>query len=105
MGDSIFAIMAEELGFIFTAALVVVFLLLAWRGFRLTQQVNDDYAKLLVVGIISWFTFQAFFNIAAMTGLMPLPGIPLPFISYGGTALATSLAAAGILVNISRQAN
>lgn len=103
MGDSIFAIIAEELGFIFTVALVIVFLLLAWRGFRLAQQVNDDYAKLLVIGIISWFTFQAFFNIAAMIGLMPLTGIPLPFISYGGTALATSLAAAGILVNISKQ--
>lgn len=105
MGDSIFAIIAEELGFIFAVALIVLFLLLAWRGFRLAQQVNNDYAKLVIVGIISWFTFQAFFNIAAMIGLMPLTGIPLPFISYGGSALATLLAAAGVLVNISKQAN
>jgi len=103
MGDSIFAVIAEELGFIFTAALIILFLLLAWRGLRLARLTEDDYARYIVVGIISWFTFQAFFNIAAMIGLMPLTGIPLPFISYGGTALASSMAAAGILINISRQ--
>jgi len=105
MSDSIFAVIAEELGFVFTAALVILFLLLAWRGLRLARLTEDDYARYIVVGIISWFTFQAFFNIAAMIGLMPLTGIPLPFISYGGTALASSMAAAGILINISRQVN
>ena len=104
MGDSIFAIIAEELGFIFTGGLIVLFLVLAWRGFRLVGILADDYAKFVAVGIISWYIFQAFFNIAAMIGLMPLTGIPLPFISYGGTSLATSLAAAGILINISKQA-
>lgn len=103
MGDSIFAIIAEELGFVFTTALIILFLLLAWRGLKLAKAVNDDYARLVVIGIVSWFTFQAFFNITAMIGLLPLTGIPLPFISYGGTALATSMAAAGILLNISRQ--
>lgn len=102
MGDSIFAIIAEELGFILTVGLIIAFLALAWRGLRLAQRVEDDYARLVVIGIISWFVIQAFFNIAAMLGLMPLTGIPLPFISYGGTALATSLAAAGVLINISR---
>lgn len=102
MGDSIFAIIAEELGFILTTGLVVAFLLLAWRGLRLAKRTEDDYARLVAIGIVSWFTIQAFFNIAAMLGLMPLTGVPLPFISYGGTALATSLAAAGILINISR---
>ncbi|NUM25177.1 MAG: putative lipid II flippase FtsW [Candidatus Buchananbacteria bacterium] len=103
MGDSIFAIIAEELGFIFAASLIVLFLLLAWRGLKLAKKVEDDYARYIVVGIIGWFTWQAFFNIAAMIGLMPLTGIPLPFISYGGTALASAMAAAGILINISRQ--
>ncbi len=103
MGDSIFAIIAEELGFIVSAALVILFLLLAWRGLRLARRVDDDYAKYVVVGIIAWFSAQTFFNIAAMIGLMPLTGIPLPFISYGGTALASAMAAVGILVNISRQ--
>jgi len=105
MGDSIFAVIAEELGFFFTASLIILFLLLAWRGLKLAKIINDDYARLVVVGIISWFTFQAFLNIAAMIGLMPLTGIPLPFISYGGTALATALAATGILANISRFAS
>jgi cell division protein FtsW len=103
MGDSIFAIIAEELGFVFTTVLIILFLLLAWRSLKLARAVTDDYARLLVIGIISWFIFQAFFNIAAMIGLLPVTGIPLPFVSYGGTALVTSLAAAGILINISRQ--
>ena len=103
MGDSIFAIIAEELGFIFSAGVVVLFLLLAWRGLRLARQIDDDYAKYVVVGIVAWFSWQAFFNIAAMIGLMPLTGIPLPFISYGGTAMVSSMAAVGILINISRR--
>ncbi len=103
VGDSIFAVIAEELGFIITATLIVLFLILAWRGLQLAQRSTDDYAKYLVVGIIAWFIFQAFFNIGAMLGLMPLTGIPLPFISYGGAAQVATLAAAGILVNISRQ--
>ncbi|MFA6254724.1 MAG: putative lipid II flippase FtsW [Patescibacteria group bacterium] len=102
MGDSIFAIIAEELGFIFATALIILFLLLAWRGFKLAQGIEDDYGRFIVVGIISWFTFQAFLNIGAMVGLLPLTGIPLPFVSYGGTALAVSLAASGILINISK---
>ncbi|MFA6322320.1 MAG: putative lipid II flippase FtsW [Candidatus Buchananbacteria bacterium] len=105
IGDSIFAIMAEELGFIFAVALVLAFLYLAWEGFKLYQKTDNDYGRYVVVGITSWFVFQAFFNIAAMIGLMPLTGIPLPFISYGGTSLAISMAAAGVLINISRQAN
>lgn len=105
MGDSIFAIIAEELGFLITVGLIIAFILLAWRGLRLAQRINDDYGRLVVVGIISWFVLQAFFNIAAMLGLLPLTGIPLPFISYGGTALVTSMAAAGILISISRQAD
>lgn len=104
-GDSIFAVIAEELGFIVTASLIIIFLTIAWRGFRLATQTEDDYAKYVIIGIISWFIFQAFFNIAAMIGLMPLTGIPLPFISYGGTALAATMAAAGILINISKHAD
>lgn len=103
MGDSIFAIISEELGFIFAVLLVILFLLLAWRGLRLAKRVEDDYARYIVVGVIAWFIWQAFYNIAAMIGLMPLTGIPLPFISYGGTALASAMAATGILINISRQ--
>ncbi|MBI3290669.1 putative lipid II flippase FtsW [Candidatus Falkowbacteria bacterium] len=103
MGDSIFAIIAEELGFIFVSGLIILFLLLAWRGFKIAGSLDDPYGKFIIVGILAWFIFQAFLNIGAMIGILPLTGVPLPFISYGATALASSMAAAGILVNISRR--
>lgn len=101
-GDSIFAVIAEELGFFLTAGLIILFLALLYRGFKLAQRTPDKFSKLMVAGIISWFIIQALINIAAMLGLLPMTGIPLPFISYGGTALMTSLAAVGILINISK---
>ena len=105
IGDSIFAIIAEELGFIISLSLIFLLVFFAYRGLKLARGINDEYGKLIVTGIIAWFIFQSFFNIAVMIGLMPLTGIPLPFVSYGGTALATLLAATGILANISRQAS
>jgi len=103
IGDSIFAIAAEELGFFIICLIVLVFVFIALRGLKLASRCDDLFGKLLVVGIISWFTIQAFLNIGAIIGLLPLTGVPLPFVSYGGTALLTSLAAAGILANISKQ--
>ncbi|MDO8668805.1 MAG: putative lipid II flippase FtsW [Candidatus Buchananbacteria bacterium] len=102
-GDSIFAIIAEELGFIVSAALIIAFIFLMLRVLKIAQRCNEPFGRLLAIGIVSWFVIQAFINIAAITGLLPLTGVPLPFISYGGTALMTCLAASGILVNISRQ--
>jgi len=103
IGDSIFAIIAEELGFIFSVILVLAFIYLMYRGFKIAQNAPDNFAKLLVVGIMAWIIIQAFMNIGAMVGLLPLTGIPLPFVSYGGTALAVLMAACGIVINISRQ--
>jgi len=103
IGDSIFAIIAEELGFFIAAALIVTFMVLVWRGFQLAAATDDDYGKFVAAGIISWYFFQAFYNIGAMIGLLPLTGVPLPFISYGGTAMMSGMAAAGILANISSQ--
>ena len=102
-GDSIFAIIAEEMGFIFSVLILVLFLIVLIQGFKIARSAPDDFGRLLAVGIISWFSFQAFVNIAAMVNIVPLTGIPLPFISYGGTALTVSLMATGILVNISKQ--
>ena len=102
-GDSIFAVIAEELGFIISVALVVIFILLLLKIFKIAQKCQEPFGRLLAIGIVSWFVLQAFANIGAIVGVLPLTGVPLPFISYGGTALMTSLAAAGILVNISRQ--
>ncbi|MBU1164063.1 putative lipid II flippase FtsW [Patescibacteria group bacterium] len=102
-GDSIFAIIGEEIGFIFSALLIVLFIILMIKGFKLASNAPDNFGKYLVVGIITWIIFQSFINIAAMIGLAPLTGVPLPFISYGGTSLMTLFAAAGLLANVSRQ--
>lgn len=100
--DSIFAIMSEELGFIFCALFVAALILFFIRGLKIASGAPDSFGKLLATGIVGWLVFQAFINIAAMLSLMPLTGLPLPFISYGGTALMTTLASCGILVNISK---
>jgi len=100
--DSIFAVLGEELGLIGAMVVVGLFLFLAWRGVRIALRAPDEFGRLLAVGIVSWIVFQAFINISAITGLIPLTGIPLPFISYGGTSLAVLLAAVGILLNISK---
>jgi len=102
-GDSIFAIIAEELGFFIAVIIIGLFLYLMYRGLKIAQNAPDNFSKLLVVGIIFWIMIQAFVNIGAMVGLLPLTGVPLPFISYGGTAMAVLLGACGIIINISRQ--
>lgn len=101
-GDSIFAIIAEELGFLLAVGLVVAFIFLAIRGFKIARGAPDGFGRLMAIGITSWFVFQAFINIGAMVGIMPLTGIPLPLVSYGGTALTVCLAATGIMAGISR---
>ncbi|MDZ7799109.1 MAG: putative lipid II flippase FtsW [Patescibacteria group bacterium] len=100
--DSIFAVIAEELGFIFVVILIGLFLIFMFRGFKIAKGAPNNFAKILAAGITAWFTFQAMINIGAMTGILPLTGIPLPFISQGGSSLVVSLAAIGILVNISK---
>lgn len=104
VGDSIFAIIGEELGMMGAGAVVLLFIFLAVRGFKIAKNSSDDFGKLVAVGITSWIVFQAFINIAAITSIIPLTGIPLPFISYGGTSLIFLLAGTGILLNISKQA-
>lgn len=102
-GDSIFAIYAEELGYIFCLLLIGLFIILMWRGLKVAKNSPDQFGRLTAIGIISWITFQALFNISSMVGLTPMTGIPLPFVSAGGSALAISMAAVGILINISKQ--
>jgi cell division protein FtsW len=101
--DSIFAVIAEELGFVGAISLLVLFLLVVWRGMRIAKEAPDDFARLLAVGITAWIGFQALVNLSAMVAIVPLTGVPLPFISYGGSSLVLSLTAMGILVNISKQ--
>ncbi|RMD59333.1 putative lipid II flippase FtsW [Candidatus Parcubacteria bacterium] len=100
--DSIFAIIAEELGFVFSATLVLLYLLLFFRGYLVAKRAPDGYGRILAIGIVSWIVLQAAINIGGITNLIPMTGVPLPLISYGGSAMLASLSALGILVNISK---
>lgn len=101
--DFIFAIIAEELGLIGGLAVIGVFAYLVLTGLRIGRQARDAYGRLLSVGIISIIAIQALINMAVVMGAFPVTGVPLPFISAGGTSLIVNLAAMGILLNISRQ--
>lgn len=102
MSDSIFAIFAEETGLIGGLILIFLFLIFAWRGFKISKNTGDKFLQLTCLGITSWIVIQAFVNIGSMIGILPLTGIPLPFISYGGSALVAELIGVGILLNISK---
>lgn len=104
MGDSIFAVIAEELGFVGASIFIVLFLVLGLKGYGIAARAPDLFGGLLAVGISTYLVGEAFVNIAAMLGMAPLTGVPLTFISQGGSAMLVSLASAGILLNISRSA-
>lgn len=102
-GDSIFAVIGEELGFIGCSILICLYVAFALRGYRIAMRnAPDAFAKLLVTGLITIITAQSFMNIASIIGVFPLTGVPLVFISQGGTALLLSLGMVGIILNISR---
>lgn len=101
-GDSIFAVIAEELGFLLTSAFVVLYMTMLFRGLMIAERARDTFGTYLVVGVMAWLGIQAFVNMGAMVGLLPLTGVPLPFVSYGGTALAISMAAVGVVLNVSK---
>ncbi len=103
-GDSIFSVIAEEMGFIVILVLIALYLAIIFRGFRIARQAPDSYGRIIAVGITSWIATQTLINIGALSGLLPLTGVPLPLISYGGSAMVITLCALGILLNISRSA-
>ena len=100
--DGVFAIIGEETGFLGAILVLTLFIFLVYRGIRVAQRAPDKFGALLATGIITWIAVQAFFNIGGITRTLPLTGIPLPFISYGSSALVATMAAAGVLVSISR---
>ncbi|MBI2024259.1 cell division protein FtsW [Candidatus Giovannonibacteria bacterium] len=102
VGDSIFAVAAEEFGFIGSALMVLLFMIFAWRGFYLSRLAPDNFGKLFGSGIVLLIIIQSLINMSALSGIAPLTGIPLAFISQGGSALAMTLLEVGILLNISR---
>jgi cell division protein FtsW len=103
--DFIFAVIGEELGLVGAVAVVGLFVLLAVVGIRIALHAPDRFGLLLAVGITSWFCVQAFVNIGAVIGILPITGVPLPFISAGGSSLVFGMAAAGLLLSVARQAS
>jgi cell division protein FtsW len=102
--DFIFAIVADELGFIGALLLIALFIAVGVVGVRIALHAPDRYGMLLATGITSWVLFQAFVNIGAVVGVLPITGVPLPFVSFGGSSLVVVLAAMGIELSIARQA-
>ncbi|MBZ5574505.1 MAG: putative lipid II flippase FtsW [Acidobacteriia bacterium] len=102
--DFIFAVTAEELGLVGSLMIVLLFAVFLWRGVRTALRTHDMFGRFLAVGITSMIVVQAFINISVVLGLMPTKGIPLPFVSYGGSSLFFALACVGVLLNISKQA-
>ncbi len=103
--DTIFAVIAEENGFLISTALILLVLLIVWRGFKIGMASDDPFGALLVTGIMVWFGWQSFLNIGATVGALPLTGVPLPFVSHGGSALVMALAGVGIVLSVSRSSN
>jgi cell division protein FtsW len=103
--DGVFAIIGEELGFIGAIGVILLFAVLVYRGFRVVMRSRDEFGALLATGIVCWIAYQALINVGGVSRAIPLTGIPMPFLSYGGSALATLLAAVGILLSISRYAD
>jgi cell division protein FtsW len=100
--DFIFAIIGEELGLVGALLVVILLGLLVYAGTRIALRAPDAFGRLLAAGIVGWFGFQAVTNLGAVTGLLPITGVPLPFVSYGGSALVVSMAAVGMLVAVAR---
>src|SRR6266403_1849552 len=102
--DFIFAVTAEELGLVGALAVIILFAIFLWRGTRAALRTQDNFGRFLAVGITSMIVLQAFINISVALGLMPTKGIPLPFVSYGGSSLFVTLMCVGVLLNITKQA-
>lgn len=100
--DSIFAVVGNELGFIGATLLIILFLVIVIRGFQIAKHTNDKFGRLLAAGISTWIGVQTFINLAGMVALLPLTGVPLPFISYGGSSLVSTVVGVALLLNISK---
>lgn len=100
--DSIFAVIGEELGLIGSFLVIALFVILIYRGFTISRRAPDTFGALLAAGVTCWLAYDALLNIAVMTALVPPTGVPLPFISYGGSSLVAALAGVGLMLNVSR---
>ena len=103
--DFIFSVICEEFGFVGALVLIILYLILIYRGFKIATQTDDLFYKFTAIGITTYIGIQAFFNIGVTCKILPVTGITLPFISYGGTALVMSMVAVGLLLKISKDGN
>jgi len=101
--DFIFSIIAEETGWLISVLLVTAYGFIFWRGYLIAKRSADDFGRNLSIGIVTWVAVQAIINIGGITNFLPMTGVPLPLVSYGGSAVLSNLAALGMLINISRQ--
>ena len=104
MTDTIFSVFAEETGFVGCIIFILLLLIFAWQGFKVAKKADNNFLKLMAIGIVSWFVLQSFINIGAIIGILPLTGIPLPLVSYGSSHLIMEFIAIGLLLNISKKA-
>ena len=102
IGDSVFAVAAEEFGFFGALVIIFIFIMFGLEGLKIAGRSKDNFGRLMALGIVILIVSQAFINIGGMIGILPLTGIPLPFVSHGGTALLIALVEVGIVMNISR---
>ena len=98
--DFIFTVAGEQLGFLGSGAILILYLILLMRGFSIARRTSDPFGRLVCTGVIAWFAFQIFENIGMTLGLMPMTGVPLPFISYGGSSMFATLIGIGLLQNV-----
>jgi cell division protein FtsW len=103
--DFIYAVIGEELGLIGTTLMLACFAVITWRGLRTAMRAPDRFGCFLAVGLTAMIAIQAFFNISVVLGLLPTKGIPLPFVSFGGSSLLISMLGMGILLNVSQHAS
>jgi cell division protein FtsW len=102
--DGVFAIVGEEMGLLGSVGVVLLLAFLAWRGFLTASRARDTYGFLLAVGVTVWISYQALINVAVITAVMPFTGMPMPFLSYGGSSMLMTVIGVGILLNVSRDA-
>lgn len=98
--DFIFTVSGEELGFLGSSFILILFSIILMRGFAIAKRTNDEFGRLVAVGVVAWFSFQIFQNIGMTMGLMPMTGVPLPFLSYGGSSMFANMIAIGLLQNV-----
>jgi rod shape determining protein RodA len=98
--DFIFTVSGEELGFLGSSFILLLYAIILMRGFAIAKRTNDLFGRLVTMGVVAWFSFQIFQNIGMTMGLMPMTGVPLPFLSYGGSSMFANMIAIGLLQNV-----